>query len=182
MKLIDMMELAPGVISIIGSGGKTSLMYRLAEESAGKTVICTSTHIMPPETYPVSDPTAEELACQLEHFPAVCIGRPAKEGKLTSPSLSWLEISELADFVIIEADGSRHLPLKAHAAHEPVIPDCTGIVIQVVGCSGFGKPISEVCHRPERFAELAGCSINETAEPQLAAKVIEAGATLILYS
>lgn len=34
-------------------------------------------------------------------------------------------LADAADYVIVEADGSKRLPLKAHASHEPVIPENT---------------------------------------------------------
>ncbi|MBQ1619478.1 MAG: putative selenium-dependent hydroxylase accessory protein YqeC, partial [Oscillospiraceae bacterium] len=71
-------------------------------------------------------------------------------------------------------DGAHRLPLKAHAAHEPVIPDGTQRSVLVLGADGFGKPIRETCHRPELYASLAGVSPDEIVTPQLAARVIRA--------
>ena len=54
--------------------------------------------------------------------------------------------------LLVEADGARRLPLKAPAAHEPVIPAWASSVIVVAGLSGLGKPLStDWVHRPERF-------------------------------
>ena len=55
-----------------------------------------------------------------------------------------------------EADGAHRLPIKAHADHEPVIPDGTDKTILVIGADCFGKPISDIAHRPELFADIAG--------------------------
>ncbi len=38
----------------------------------------------------------------------------------------------------------------------------------------MGRPAGEVCHRAERFAELAGIGIADTVTPQAAANVINA--------
>ena len=62
----------------------------------------------------------------------------------------------LADYVLVEADGAKRLPLKAHAEHEPVIPACAGRTVCMVGVDGLGAPVSQTCHRPQRFAQLAG--------------------------
>ena len=74
----------------------------------------------------------------------------------------------------MEADGSRRLPLKAHAAWEPVVPEGSTQSVLVVGASGFGRPVREAVHRPERFCELAGCSPEDEATPEAVAAVIRA--------
>ena len=66
----------------------------------------------------------------------------------------------------MEADGSRQLPLKAHDAHEPVIPAVSRQVICVVGASGFGKPIRESVHRPEQFCALTGAAASDPVTPE----------------
>lgn len=50
-------------------------------------------------------------------------------------------LAELFDYVLVEADGSAHRPMKAHAPYEPVIPALTGQTVCVVGASGFGLPV-----------------------------------------
>lgn len=83
---------------------------------------------------------------------------------------------EWFDYVLVEADGSAQRPLKAHASHEPVIPPETNQTICVVGASGFGKPISEVVHRPEIFARLAGTAVQEEVTAEMEAAVLKAEA------
>ena len=46
--------------------------------------------------------------------------------------------------------------------------------VLVVGASGFGRPVREAVHRPERFCELAGCSPEDEATPETVAAVIRA--------
>lgn len=74
--------------------------------------------------------------------------------------------------MLVEADGSRRLPLKAHAPHEPVIPANAQRVVLVVGADGFGKPIRDVCHRSEHYAALCGVSENALVTPELEAALI----------
>ena len=78
------------------------------------------------------------------------------------------------DYVLVEADGSAGRPLKAHAPHEPVIPPEASNVILVVGASGFGRPIREAAHRPERYAALAGAGLEDLVSPAMAAAVVRA--------
>lgn len=161
----ELLQIQKGVTAIIGSGGKTSLLYLLAGELAeiGSVLICTSTHILPPDRIPVA-----EQAEAVEGI--LCVGTPCENGKLTAPKQSFEELATLADYVLVEADGSRHLPLKAHLAHEPVIPENAENVILVVGASGLNGPVLDVVHRPEQFRLLSGSDI---ATPEAVAAVLE---------
>ena len=67
--------------------------------------------------------------------------------------------------MLVEADGSKHLPLKAHLAHEPVIPAETGQRILVVGVMGFDRPIGETAHRAAQFCALTGRQPENLARP-----------------
>jgi xanthine dehydrogenase accessory factor len=58
-----------------------------------------------------------------------------------------------ADVVLVEADGSRRMPLKYPAAHEPVIPANADEIVLCVGLSALGRPAREVCHRLELAIE-----------------------------
>ena len=149
MKISPLLHIGRGVTALIGGGGKTTLLYTLTEElrKSGSVVLCTSTHIRVPEQYPLVTGGAEELRAALERHGAVCAGTPAEGGKLTAPPIPFAELARLADYVLMEADGAKGLPLKIHAAHEPVIPQNAQRAVLVVGADGFGKPLSQVCHR-----------------------------------
>ena len=135
--------------------------------------LCTTTHIRPFEEYPLlTAPTPEDIRKALTAHRVLCLGTPCENGKLTAPSLSVETLATLADYVLVEADGSRQLPLKAHEAHEPVIPAVSRQVICVVGASGFGKPIRESVHRLERFCALTGAAASDPVTPEQAAKAI----------
>ena len=59
--------------------------------------------------------------------------------------------------ILVEADGSRMLPLKAPAAHEPPIPAWVEQVVVVAGLSALGKPLTgQWVYQPEVFAQLSG--------------------------
>ena len=65
MQISSLLQIGRGVTALIGGGGKTTLMYTLAEElkGRGKVIICTSTKIRQPEQYlTLFDATAEEIA------------------------------------------------------------------------------------------------------------------------
>ena len=171
-KLCELLEIQPGVTALIGSGGKTTLLYHLAGELCrrGTVAIATTTHIRKPDQYPFAA-TEEEAKRLLAECGYVCIGTETGDGKLTAPSFAGWE--HIADYVIVEADGAKMHPLKAHAAYEPVIPAGCENVICVVGASGFQAPIVQAVHRPEVFAALAEVSEQSIATPELVAKVLE---------
>ncbi|MBE7007538.1 MAG: putative selenium-dependent hydroxylase accessory protein YqeC [Ruminococcaceae bacterium] len=174
MQVSSVLNIGRGVSALIGGGGKTTLLYALAEElrKKGRVILCTSTHILVPEQYPLVTGGAEAIRAALAAHGAVCAGTPVENGKLTAPAPSFEELAALADYVLVEADGAKRLPLKAHAPHEPVVPANAQRVVLLVGADGFGKPISAVCHRPELYAQRAGASVSDAVTPALAARVI----------
>lgn len=178
MGLAELLGVGPGVTSVVGSGGKTSLLAALARELSGTVVLTTTTHILPFAGVPlVTSANADDVRAALAGSRVVCVGSQAeKDGKLVAPTLGIDTLATLADYVLVEADGARRLPLKAHAAWEPVIPACSNRTILVFGASGLDRPVHEVVHRPEIFCELTGCAPNHPATPELVARAAEAEA------
>ena len=185
MLLSRLLSVRPGVTALTGGGGKTAAMYRLARELRREgTVICTTTtRILPPDHLPVADGGAE-LAAALARLGCVCAGAPAEEGKLGAPGLPVAALAALADYVLVEADGSRGLPVKAHLAHEPAVPPETGLTVVLAGASGFGRPVREAVHRWERFCQLTGASPEDavTAENLSASLTAEGFGDLIFIN
>ena len=165
------------VTAIIGGGGKTTLMETLAGELSkkGKVIITTTTHICRPKQYEtLLDADEAAVSAALERSGIVCVASQAESGKLCAPWLSMGTLAQLADFVLVEADGAKRLPLKAHASHEPVIPEEAQRVIMVIGIDGVGKTIRETCHRSALYAQLAGVDEETVVTPQLAARIVNA--------
>ncbi len=181
-KFCDILGIEKGLTAVIGSGGKTSLIMKLAEELAprGRVILCTSTHIMRPEDMPVATTLEEaralfEKCCPAtERSGAVCLGTPAENGKLTAPKESFEELTKEAEYVLVEADGSKRLPLKCHAFHEPVIPENAGLTVLVIGLSGIGKKAVEVVHRPELLEKLTGLTAEDIVTADAVAKTVTA--------
>ena len=93
---------------------------------------------------------------------------------ISAPAEPLGELAQRFDYVLAEADGSKRLPLKAHAAWEPVIPSGTANIDWIVGASGFDKPINEAVHHPELFCVRCGCELTDTATPERVAQVLNA--------
>ena len=99
-----------------------------------------------------------------------------KDGKADGVSLdlfvrlrSWFPRACLLN----EADGSRMRPFKAPAAHEPVIPVGTTLVVPVVGADVFGQTLdAESVHRPELVSALSGAPLGAPITPEIVACVL----------
>ena len=177
MNLQTLLDIRPGITAVIGGGGKTTLLHTLGDELASqgsRVLLCSTTKIFPfPDLQNLENPTEETLSSALNTHRLLCIGTPVPNtGKLTSPNLPMSHLAALADFVLVEADGSAGRPLKAHAPHEPVIPPEATQVVCIVGASGFGKPISQAAHRPALYAQRAGVPEDAPATPETEAAVL----------
>lgn len=176
MELAELLDIRPGVTAVIGGGGKTTLLRTLGEElSRTHTVLlCTTTKIRPFPDLPCARTAAELDRLRREHR-LLCAGTEVPDtGKLTAPETSMAALAERFDYVLVEADGAAGYPLKAHAPWEPVVPSEAGQTICVVGASGFGRPIAEAAHRPERYAALAGVPVTAEVTPETEAAVLAA--------
>lgn len=175
MLLYEKLSIPRGVTAVIGSGGKTTLLRTLSRELPGTVLLATTTHILPFEGVPlVTDGGEAAVRRALAESRVVCVGTPAAEGKLTAPALPFSVLTRLTDYVLVEADGSRRLPLKAHAPHEPVIPPQSNQTILVLGAEGLGRTVAQAAHRPALYARLAGAEEGSVVTPALAARMLRA--------
>ena len=180
MTFSDTLDIRPGITALIGGGGKTTFMLALAQElkDRGSVIICTTTRIYPPNDMKVLLNADKDIISEaLKLHGAVCVGEMYGE-KLGPPNVNVSELVSLADYVIAEADGAKGLPLKAHGAHEPVIPQGAR-VIYVIGADGIGKPIAEAAHRPELYAEALGVEASHIVTPKDAADMVDHGSTVL---
>ncbi len=164
------------VISLVGGGGKTTLMFALAKELAatGASVITTTTtRILEPSAAQtrllVATDEAELIRLLLrdvaEHRHITLASERLAPGKLKgiSPELvvSLAGLNRLS-YIIVEADGAARRPLKAPNPTEPVIPANTSLVIPVVGIDALGCRLTEEnVFRSEIAARLLGVPLGE---------------------
>lgn len=158
-------------ICLVGGGGKTTVMYELAAAWAAcgrKVLVLTSTHILQPADGSfAADAAAVHNLWQQGRY--AVIGTPEfATGKLTAPPQDLYEALQLqADVILCEADGSKHHPCKAPAAHEPVLLPDSDIVLSVVGMDALGCPLAQACQRPQLAAALLGCSLDSVIDEQM---------------
>jgi probable selenium-dependent hydroxylase accessory protein YqeC len=160
----------PQVITVIGSGGKTSLIWRLAQQGRHrKTLVTTTTRMFfPPQEAGLYDYLLDIEGIQRDSFwSAAGISlagmRDGISGKYGSLPPELLEsLVPWFDQILIEGDGSRMLPLKAWAAYEPVVPAYTTLTIGMLPLWPVGLPVSaDIIHRLPLFFALTGAQQGE---------------------
>jgi molybdenum cofactor cytidylyltransferase len=154
------------LISLVGGGGKSTLMFALGNELAGegnRVILTTTTKMGRGETerlrtIKLSD-DASQITRALDGSGPVLLVDSTAGHRVTGPSgdqVDQLYAGSGADYIIVEADGSRGRPLKAPAEHEPVLPAATTTVVMVVGVDAVGRPLVEVAHRTEQAVAFSG--------------------------
>lgn len=166
------------IITLVGGGGKTTLMNILGKEYASQnipTLLTTTTHILKPDFLPdkayIEKDDFELFTNTLTnvgqtHSPLAALGIPEKNirGKIKwkSPSIDFCK--KTADFtlknpkmnlrILCEGDGSKRLPVKLPKDGEPVFFPETDTVIGVIGLSCLGKPVKESLFRYELLDKI----------------------------
>lgn len=165
LALIEYEKMRPRILSVVGAGGKTTLIFRLAEElkkQGLQVLIVTTTKMYVPDRFYVpweegrERKTEERIRLQLLREGIAVTGRieadtcPAKFTAI--PEEYQGRLSLLGDVLLAEADGSRQKPVKVPAEHEPVLFPGTELVIGVLGMKSVGQKIKDAAHRPEEVA------------------------------
>jgi len=168
-------------VSLVGAGGKTSALGLLAGElaAAGDRVIAATTTAMLLRELAAVGPLvmdASDTALGAGLSEALRRGRvaaaaraPGADGKvvgLPPATIDRLWADGLADYVLVEADGSRGKPLKAFGPHEPQVPSATSTIVAVAGLDAIGRPLNaEHVHRANALAATLGVPLGATVTP-----------------
>jgi molybdenum cofactor cytidylyltransferase len=181
----------PDVVVLVGAGGKTSVLFRLANEiaSTGRRVVTTTTTrifaaqmAQSPVHLTVNNGAVDEsrLAALLDSH-GQCLLVTGIEGQKAAGVESGVVDRVAAQAaslgiaaILVEADGSQRLPVKAPAPHEPVIPDSTTLLIPVLGLDSLGLKLAEpYVHRPQQLRALLGVEDAERRfTPEMAARLL----------
>jgi molybdenum cofactor cytidylyltransferase len=188
MKLGAALRIRDGeMVAFVGGGGKTTAMFRLADEiveAGGRVITTTTTRIfaaqisLAPAHFSAFEVNRATVEAALDKHGHVLITGPvdAEAGKAANVTPGLIrDLQAIPDVaaILIEADGSRMRPFKAPAEHEPVIPDGTTLVVPVVGVDVLGQPLDDHhVHRVERVCALTGAIEGEPVTPELVARVI----------
>lgn len=187
--LAELIPLPPSpLISIVGAGGKTTTMYTLAAELTARSqrvITTTTTNIYLPQASEtdtlIISPSTTYL---LEHIQSAwqqhrrvtvaskMLGAGKIVGLLPDQPYELLQKSG-ADAIIVEADGARHLMIKAPAEYEPVVPPQTNVALLLISAQAINQPLTPaIAHRPERIAALLGLNIGDILTPVAIAQLI----------
>ncbi len=151
-------EKMPVVLSFVGGGGKTSYIRRLAwegRERGFRMLVMTTTHMAEPKHFSVLEPDIEKVRKLLDQEKIAVAGRPVKDGKIALwEEAFYQKASKLADVVLIEADGSKRLPVKVPGENEPVIPKDISAIVCIYGLSALGKMAEASCFRLKQSEQL----------------------------
>lgn len=177
--LSSLLSIKKGITSVIGGGGKTTLLHVLADElrTNGTVIITTTTHIKESDVFfnfvtTNSSDDLQSITKLLKAHKVLCIGTKCEDNKLSAPTVDIKALVNICDYVLIEADGSKGLPLKAHAKHEPVIPEYSTQTILVVGVDSIGESVRDTVHRPQIMCDLLGCKDSDNVTEKLVADLV----------
>ena len=139
------------ITAVVGSGGKTTLLKALAEKyrAQGNTVfVTTTTHMFIEEDTLLTDDA--DVIIQALHDKGCVMAGIADGIKFKALSdETYAAVCSHADVVLVEADGSKQMPLKYPNSTEPVIPENADEIIVVYGANALGQKAKDVCHRLE---------------------------------
>lgn len=186
--LADILDLAGReLICLAGAGGKTTLMWALAGElslAGQRVIVTTTTHIIRPSGEVILEPDPKALLAKTEGVPLP--GQTLTLAGGQNPSVGGLKLSGLepetvdllwnrgaAEYILVEADGSKRRPIKAPREREPVIPIETTVLVGVIGLSALDREADEeVIFGFDRFREITGIRPGERIGPDHAAALI----------
>lgn len=145
---------------VVGAGGKTTLIHQLADQfrKEGKKVFVTTTTHMYIEPDTLLTDNVERIIRQLKKTGYAMAGIPRGEKIAALPQSVYEAVCAEADEVLVEADGSKCLPIKFPNETEPVIPDNVEKIIVVCGLQALGKPAKEVAFRLELVTKCLNIS------------------------
>lgn len=164
----------PCTVAFVGGGGKTSTIYNLARALAERgeaVVVTTTTHMalgpLPPQ--PVFTRPRPGTAIFWAKGMGHKVGCPDDAQRIFSPEG---ESVRRGIWILTEADGSKNLPVKAPADHEPVIPPCSKMVWWCCNPARvFSGLMGTTAHRPEVVSALTGCRPDQVLTPSHLARL-----------
>ncbi|MGZ8451347.1 MAG: selenium cofactor biosynthesis protein YqeC [Candidatus Binatia bacterium] len=189
MLLRDALGVTRGeMVSLIGAGGKTTTLFRLAKElrdQGCKLLVTTTTKFSKPtkphidRLFLVDDVQALLDVCADIAAPAI-IGAGCgvnREGELLGMPAPWLDRLNLDgafDAILIEADGAASGLFKIPADGEPVIPESCQTTVWIVAIKILGKPLTDQwVHGSARARELLGLPAQALVSEEILLQLVQ---------
>jgi probable selenium-dependent hydroxylase accessory protein YqeC len=178
----------PQCVSIMGAGGKSTLMNRLADELIvlGRTVVLSATTnyhrpkaLQSEQILLIRDAPSwpDQLGVLAQRWNRLLVlHHDLGDAMVRGIDVAAVQIihEQIPDaIVILKTDGARKRWFKAPNQSEPVIPPWSQLSITVVNCEILGQPLTEgLVHRPERVAELTGLHMGDPITPEAVGQVL----------
>jgi probable selenium-dependent hydroxylase accessory protein YqeC len=182
MKLSNYLGLKKSdIISIVGAGGKTTMMFKIAEELRGlnKVLACTTTKIYVPledkYDFICTDGEMMHRYIRMKENGIYILGSGVScENKILGLRKKELdELTQHFDYELIESDGAKKKCLKGWNDSEPVIYSNTTKTVGIIDIQSLGLIINENnVHRSKLFCELTGAKQGETVKTEHLLEII----------
>jgi len=123
--------------ALLGGGGKTALLHKLANEFSEYYPRVLQTSLTKTAFYKSENPlilSDINVIKSSKRNPLFVIGDKINEEKLLGISKYQLNrIRQFFDVTIFECDGAKNKPLKAHTDYDPIVPRFSTNVIIIIG-------------------------------------------------
>jgi probable selenium-dependent hydroxylase accessory protein YqeC len=188
MHLREAVSLGRGeLVALIGAGGKTTTMFRLASElreAGGKILVTTTTKIFKPtrphidRLFLAEDPDALLPEIAKIGAPVIigagrAIGDNNKLLGLPPEGLDRMRAAGRFDAILVEADGAASRWFKIPSETEPVIPGSCSTVIWTMAIKVLGQMWdSRFVHRVERALALLQVNPSIRVNPEHIAQLV----------
>lgn len=194
MKLTNAIELVKGdMVTVVGAGGKTSIIIQLCKEIINRgVIITTTTHITQLNqinNYEIMINNTKDINREIkkiwnrDKLADIVIGKSRMQVSLSDftsvkkiKGISCELVDKINCFypevnIFVEGDGAARKHIKTPADYEPVVPRKTDILIPVMGMSALGKKINKkYCHRIKLLKKLNNG--NEKITEELIIKIL----------
>ena len=148
-KLVEIFNINKGdIVSIVGSGGKTTLMLKLAQELRDRysVMVSTSAKMLKPAAefydYLYTDIESYRKGKSEKSCGITVISKNINIEKQKLMGIDEEDLNELIpdfDIILLEADGSKNLPVKGWKNHEPPVLEGTTKTIGVIPANFINK-------------------------------------------
>jgi probable selenium-dependent hydroxylase accessory protein YqeC len=189
-RLLDVLALGEReTICVVGAGGKTSLLRRLATEVTGRAgdssriLVTTTTRMLVTELRSFGPLVVETddrsllRALTNESAQVVAAAGAILRGKalgLAPSQIDQVRDAETFDHLLIEADGARGKDVKAPRRGEPVLPASTTVVLAVAGLRACGHPLAALhAQAPEYLASTTGQQLGSRVTEDTYLRIVE---------
>jgi len=150
-------------IALLGGGGKTALLHKLANEFSQYYPFVLQTSLTKTAFHPSDNPLIlNEIDIDIlvsiiaNRNPIFIIGEKLNNEKLRGISeIEFDRIRRHFDLSIFECDGARNKPFKVHTEYDPSVPKFATHTVIIVGADVVNTTVSAgLVHRPELFCKI----------------------------